>query len=124
MVLTAGGGANATTRVHYGHRRRGGVAAWARAQIVPQGMAKAARIGWVTAQQAASLVPYIEAMRSALAELGYVEGRNLSIEFRYGDDLIERVPELAQELVRSPVDLIVAQVPPHLRSGTLACPFR
>src|SRR5262245_56391494 len=74
-----------------------------------QGAAKVARIGWVTAQQAASLVPYIDAMRSALAELGYVEGRNLAIEFRYGDDLIERVPDLATELVRLPVDLIVAQ---------------
>src|SRR5262245_20850382 len=74
-----------------------------------QGAAKRARIGWITAQQAASLVPYIEAMRSALAELGYVEGRNLAIEFRYGDDVIERVPDLAAELVRLPVDLIVAQ---------------
>jgi putative tryptophan/tyrosine transport system substrate-binding protein len=54
-------------------------------------------------------VPYIDAMRSALAELGYVEGRSLAIEFRYGDDVIERVPDLAAELVRLPVDLIVAQ---------------
>jgi putative ABC transport system substrate-binding protein len=90
----------------------GGAAAWpvaARAQIAPQNMGKVTRIGWVTAQQAASLVPYIDAMRSALAELGYVEGRNLAIEFRYGDDVIERVPDLAAELVRLPVDLIVAQ---------------
>ena len=90
----------------------GGAAAWplvARAQIAPQGMGKVTRIGWVTAQQAASLVPYIDAMRSALAELGYVEGRNLAIEFRYGDDVIERVPDFAAELVRLPVDLIVAQ---------------
>src|SRR5262245_23722153 len=74
-----------------------------------QGVAKVARIGWVTAQQAASLAPYVDAVRSALAELGYVEGRNLAIEFRYGDDLIERVPDLAKELVRLPVDLIAAQ---------------
>jgi putative tryptophan/tyrosine transport system substrate-binding protein len=67
------------------------------------------RIGWLTAQRAASLTPYVAAMRSALAELGYVEGRNLVIEFRYGDDAIERVPALAAELIRSPVDLIVAQ---------------
>jgi len=74
-----------------------------------QGAAKVVRIGWLTAQQASSLVPYVDAMRTALADLGYVEGRNLVIEFRYGDDLIERVPELAAELVRLPVDLIVAQ---------------
>src|SRR5262245_50801414 len=48
-------------------------------------------------------------MRAALADLGYVEGRNLAIEFRYGDDVIERTRGLAQELVRLPVDLIVAQ---------------
>jgi len=48
-------------------------------------------------------------MRESLTELGYVEGRNLRIEFRYGDDAIERVPELAADLERIPVDLIVAQ---------------
>ena len=48
-------------------------------------------------------------MRTALADFGYLEGRNLAIEFRYGDDVIERVPGLAVELVRLPVDLIVAQ---------------
>jgi putative ABC transport system substrate-binding protein len=74
-----------------------------------QGAAKVIRVGWLTAQQTSSLVPYVDAMRTALADLGYVEGRNLVIEFRYGDDVIERVPELAAELVRSPVDLIVAQ---------------
>ena len=74
-----------------------------------QGATKVIRVGWLTAQQASSLGPYVDAMRTALADLGYVEGRNLVIEFRYGDDVIERVPELALELVRFPVDLIVAQ---------------
>jgi putative tryptophan/tyrosine transport system substrate-binding protein len=77
--------------------------------VAAQGVAKVVRIGWLTAQQASSLVPYVEAMRTALADLGHVEGRNLVIEFRYGDDVIERVPELAAKLVRLPVDLIVAQ---------------
>jgi putative tryptophan/tyrosine transport system substrate-binding protein len=62
-----------------------------------------ARIGWVTAQQASSLTPYVEAFRSGLADLGYVEGRNLILVLRYGDDNLERVPELAAELVRVPV---------------------
>jgi putative ABC transport system substrate-binding protein len=48
-------------------------------------------------------------MRDGFADLGYVEGRNLAIEYRYGNDAIERVPELAAELVKLPVDLIVAQ---------------
>jgi putative ABC transport system substrate-binding protein len=77
--------------------------------VAAQRVAKVVRIGWLTAQQASSLVPYVDAMRIALADLGYVEGRNLVIEFRYGDDVIERVPELAAELARLPVDLIVAQ---------------
>jgi putative ABC transport system substrate-binding protein len=48
-------------------------------------------------------------MRAGFAELGYIEGQNLTIEYRYGDDVVERVPELAAELVKFPVDLIVAQ---------------
>jgi len=74
-----------------------------------QSAAKVARIGWLTAQQASSLAPYLGALRGALADLNYVEGRNLVIEFRFGDDAIERVPELAAELQRIPVDLIMAQ---------------
>jgi putative ABC transport system substrate-binding protein len=74
-----------------------------------QGVPKAARIGWLTAQQASSLTPYLAAMRYRLSEIGYVEGRNLAIEYRYGDNVRERVPDLAAELVRLGVDLIVAQ---------------
>lgn len=77
--------------------------------LVAQGMPKSARIGWLTAQQESSLTPYLDAMRDGFADLGYVEGRNLAIEYRYGNDAIERVPELAAELVKLPVDLIVAQ---------------
>ena len=77
--------------------------------VFAQGAPKPARIGWLTAQREASLTPYVKAMRESLVELGYVEGRNLTIDFRYGDDAIDRVPELAADLERLPVDLIVAQ---------------
>jgi putative ABC transport system substrate-binding protein len=77
--------------------------------LAAQGTPKSARIGWLTAQQVSSLIPYLAAMRSGFADLGYVEGRNLVIEYRYGNDAVERVPELAAELVELPVDLIVAQ---------------
>jgi putative ABC transport system substrate-binding protein len=86
----------------------GAAAAWPLSARAQQSE-KAARIGWVTAQREASLTPYVSAMRASLAELGHVEGKNLTIEFRYGDDAIELVPELAAELERLPVDLIVAQ---------------
>jgi len=68
-----------------------------------------ARIGWLTAQREASLTPYIQVLRDALSDLGYVVDRNLAIEFRYGDDAIERVPELAADLVGHQVDLMVVQ---------------
>lgn len=77
--------------------------------LVAQETQKIARNGWVTAQQASSLTPYVEAFRSGLADLGYIEGRNLAFVLRYGDDHLERVPELAAELLQIPVDLIVAQ---------------
>jgi putative tryptophan/tyrosine transport system substrate-binding protein len=75
------------------------------AQVAP----KAARIGWLTAQQESSLTPYLAAMRAGFSDLGYVEGRNLTIDYRYGNDAVERIPELAAELVKLPVDVIVVQ---------------
>ena len=91
--------------------------------LAAQTAPKVVRIGWLTAQQASSLTPYLEALRAALAELGYVEGRNLTIEFRFGDDEIERVPALAAELVRVPVDLIVAQGAAAFEVHKLALPI-
>jgi putative ABC transport system substrate-binding protein len=85
-----------------------GLAAMPRSSFA-QGTPKPVRIGWLTAQKPASLTPYLAAMRASLADLGYVEGRNCTIEFRYGEDDIDRVPQLAAELVRLPVELIIAQ---------------
>jgi len=70
---------------------------------------KVARVGWLTAQQASSLTPFLDALRAGLADYGYQEGRNLTIDYRFADDVFERVPRLADELVRIPVDLLVAQ---------------
>jgi putative ABC transport system substrate-binding protein len=78
-------------------------------RVRAQGVPKAVRVGWLTAQQASDLTPHLAAMRYRLSEIGYVEGRNLAIEYRYGDNVRERVPDLAAELVRLGVDLIVAQ---------------
>lgn len=67
------------------------------------------RVGWLTAQSEASLAPYIAAFRASLPSAGLTERGDISIEFRYGDDNVERVPALAAELVALPVRLIVAQ---------------
>ena len=53
------------------------------------------------------LDPYIEVFRRGLRDLGYVEGQNLAIEFRWAHGRVDRLPELAAELARLDVDLIV-----------------
>jgi putative ABC transport system substrate-binding protein len=71
--------------------------------------AKGFRIGWLTAQRAPSLTPFLEAFRGGLAEFGYRESDNLEIDYRYGDDNLLRVAPLTAELTRIPVDLLVVQ---------------
>jgi putative ABC transport system substrate-binding protein len=93
-------------------RRRKLLLAAAAAIALPRlvvAQSRPARIGWVTAQRPPSLVPYVAAFRTALAELGFAEGRNLTIDFRYGDDDLGKVRALTEELIRLPVDLLVAQ---------------
>jgi putative ABC transport system substrate-binding protein len=65
------------------------------------------RIGILVPASAASFSARVEAFRQRLRELGYVEGKNIVIEYRYGDGKRERLPDLAAELVRLKVDVIV-----------------
>ena len=51
----------------------------------------------------------LEAFHRGLRELGYIEGKNITIEYRYADGRLERLPALAEELVRLPVEIIVAE---------------
>ena len=64
------------------------------------------RIGWLSPASAGDGLPNLEALRAGLRGLGYVEGRNLSIEARWADGRIERLPRLATELVRLPVEIL------------------
>jgi ABC-type uncharacterized transport system substrate-binding protein len=66
---------------------------------------KVPRIGYLAADPQA---PTREAFRQGLRDLGYVEGQTILIEWRYAEDKIDRFPELAGELVRLKVDVIVA----------------
>jgi putative ABC transport system substrate-binding protein len=56
--------------------------------------------------------PEVEAFRQGLRELGYVEGQNVAIEYRFASGQVERLPELAAELVRLKLDVIVTPTTP------------
>ena len=61
--------------------------------------------------------PSLEAFRQGLREFGYVEGQNLVIEYRYAEGRLERLPDLAAELVRLQVDVIVAASSTAIRAA-------
>jgi putative ABC transport system substrate-binding protein len=65
------------------------------------------RIGYLVSDDAASESARAEGIRLALRERGYIEGQNIAIEYRYAEGKIDRLPELAAELVRLKVDIIV-----------------
>jgi putative ABC transport system substrate-binding protein len=69
---------------------------------------KAYRIGYLSAPTRASVEQVLQAFLRALRQLGWVEGQNLIIEYRWAEGNIERLPALAAELVQLNVDLIVA----------------
>ena len=69
------------------------------------------RIGFLSAASASSISARSEAFRQGLRELGYVEGQNLVIEYRYAEGKLDRLRELAAELVRLPVDVILSAGP-------------
>ena len=68
---------------------------------------KVFRIGYLSSLSSSSESSRAEAIRLALRELGYIEGQNIVIESRYGEGKLNRAPELAAELVRLKVDIIL-----------------
>jgi putative ABC transport system substrate-binding protein len=66
------------------------------------------RIGWLSPASAANGLANLEALRAGLRDLGYVEGQTITIEARWADGRSERLPQLAAELVRLPVDVLCA----------------
>jgi putative tryptophan/tyrosine transport system substrate-binding protein len=68
---------------------------------------KVHRIGYLSALDPATDSPRADGIRLALRELGYIEGQNIAIEYRFAEGRPDRVPELAAELVRLKVDIIV-----------------
>ena len=79
--------------------------------------AKIARIGYLTAGSLSAQTARIEAFRQGLRELGYVEGKNIVIELRFAEGKLDRQSELAAELVRLKVDVIVSAGPTVTRAA-------
>ena len=68
---------------------------------------KIPRIGFLDNSTASGIAVLLEAFRQELSKLGWIEGKNITIEYRFAGQKNERLPELAAELVRLKVDLIV-----------------
>ena len=78
--------------------------------------AKVARIGFLGLVSPSSHAPRVAALRAGLRDLGWIEGRNIVIEFRWAEGNYQRLPALAEELVGLNVDVLVT----HGAAGALA----
>jgi putative tryptophan/tyrosine transport system substrate-binding protein len=107
----------------HGMRRRefitllgGTVAAWPLAAHAATGQGSPHRIGFLGLISPSSHASRVAALRAGLRDLGWVEGQNILIEFRWAEGNYDRLPALAEELVRLNVDVLVT----HGAAGALA----
>jgi len=87
---------------------------------------KIPRIVYLGGASLSAIPERIEAFRQGLRELGYVEGKNIVIEWRWAEGKLDRLPDLAAELVRLKVDIIVSAGPavtPPLKEATKTIPI-
>ncbi len=84
-------------------------------------------VGFMSSRSADDSVRVVAAFRQAVAEAGYVEGRNVAIEFRWAQGQFDRLPALAAELVRRPVAVLAAvggfQTPRAAKAATTTIPI-
>ncbi len=90
------------------------------ASFAQQQPAKVFRIGFLGSESASRYVSRVEALRAGLRDLGYIEGRNILIEYRWAEGKIERLPALAAELVSLKLDVIVTHATPGTRAAKRA----
>src|SRR5439155_5165140 len=81
---------------------------------------KIPRVGYLAANSLSDISARIEAFRQGLRELGYVEGKNIVLEWRSSEGKFDRLPALAAELVRLKVDMIVTPGAPATRVAKAA----
>jgi len=95
----------------------GGVTAWPLAAQAQQ-PSRVPRIGYLDPISRSN--PWVEAFRSGLHDLGYVEGRNINIEYRSAEGKYDRLPSLATELVYLGIDILVTYGTPGTRAAKQA----
>src|SRR5215470_4249960 len=88
--------------------------------VQAQQQKKVPRVGWLFSVSASSAADRVEAFRQGLRELGYVEGKNIVIEYRYAESKLDRLPALAAELLRLKIDVIVTSNQEPTRSAKTA----
>ena len=81
--------------------------------VQAQQTGKIARIGFLAGTE----VPVVGAFQRGLRDLGYIEGKNIVVEYRYSEGKSERVPSLVAELVQLKVDVLVIIASPALRAA-------
>jgi putative ABC transport system substrate-binding protein len=88
--------------------------------VAAQTPAKVFRIGVLGATSASAYARQIEAFRQGLRDLGYVEGKNIILEYRWAEGRYDRLPDLAAELVRLKPDLLLTHGTPGTRAAKQA----
>ena len=91
--------------------------------LFAQQPAKSYRVGFFSPGSASGYAASVEALRAGLRNLGYAEGKNLVIESRWTDGNYERLNELAAELVRLKVDIIVTTGTQAAKQATTTIPI-
>jgi putative tryptophan/tyrosine transport system substrate-binding protein len=98
----------------------GGMAVASPLILHAQPLARVARIGFLGSASATGSAKSVEALRDGLRDLGYVEGKNIAIEFRWADGKYDRLSDLVVELIRLNVDVIVTHGTPGTRTAKQA----
>jgi putative ABC transport system substrate-binding protein len=86
----------------------GGAAAWPVAARAQQPTTRVPRIGWLVTGDPTSYRFSLAAFRDGLRALNYIEGQSIAIEYRWAEGVVDRLSELARDLVREKVDIILA----------------
>jgi hypothetical protein len=108
-------------RMHFHQRKRrdfitllgGAAAAWPLAASAQQQSGKPPTIGFLGAASPLAWSKWVDSFVQRLRELGWIEGRNVAIEYRWAEGRSERYAEIAAEFVRRNVDVIVTSASPQ-----------